>query len=415
MKKQLLFKCLFFGLALFSATSFAQSALKFDGTNDYVLTNSVPLTGSGSRTVEAWIKTTANSTVVSGVGQNVICDWGTFNSTGARFTLNLTSNKLRLEVSGSGLNGTSDVNDGQWHHVAAVYNASAANNVSLYVDGVLETQGNLSVAVNTGSATSFRIGQRIDGLSFFNGSIDDVKVWNVAKSAADIVADMNTEFCATQSGLVRYYKFNNGVPDGNNISNLSTPDYSGNNSNGSLTNFTLTGTVSNYTAGTTLNLLTLDLSVTTSGSVITANETGAGTTYQWIDCDNGNINIAGQTGQSFTATANGNYAVVIKKNGCIDKSVCVQIVNLSIAGFDLTDQIKVYPNPTNGVINLAFGTAFETVKTIITNSIGQTILEKTSQNSSDLQLNLNAPNGIYFVTVIIDNEASKTFKIVNKN
>jgi hypothetical protein len=59
-------------------------------------------------------------------------------------------------------------------------------------------------------------------------------------------------------------------------------------------------------------------------NTLTANQTSA--TYQWIDCSN-NASIAGQTNQSFTPIADGNYSVIINSNnGCVDTSSCYVIV-----------------------------------------------------------------------------------------
>ena len=63
--------------------------------------------------------------------------------------------------------------------------------------------------------------------------------------------------------------------------------------------------------------------VTVNGGTLTADRDLSGTTYQWVDCDNGNIEIIGETNQSFTPVQDGNYAVVLTTNGCQDISDCV--------------------------------------------------------------------------------------------
>jgi hypothetical protein len=65
----------------------------------------------------------------------------------------------------------------------------------------------------------------------------------------------------------------------------------------------------------------LDISTTVNGSTITSNA-GGSATYQWVDCDNGNVPIAGATNQSYTATVSGNYAVVIVDGTCNAASLC---------------------------------------------------------------------------------------------
>ena len=89
---------------------------------------------------------------------------------------------------------------------------------------------------------------------------------------------------------------------------------------------TTTVHVSSFTTGlgcdstitTTVNVSPVDTSVSLVGVTLTAATGGA--TYQWIDCDNGSLPIAGATGQSFMPSANGNYAVIVTVNGCSDTS-----------------------------------------------------------------------------------------------
>src|SRR5690606_39110319 len=66
-----------------------------------------------------------------------------------------------------------------------------------------------------------------------------------------------------------------------------------------------------------------DNTVTNNSPTLTSNAIGA--TYQWIDCDNGNVPISGETNQSFTATGNGNYAVEVTQNGCTATSLCTMV------------------------------------------------------------------------------------------
>lgn len=412
MKKKLFFKSLFLGLTLFPFVTEAQSALHFDGSNDAVTTNLGAVSGNNARTVEAWIKTTANTDPATGGVQNVICDWGSA-TTGGRFTFNiLYGGKLRLEVGGTGVNGNIVVNNGVWHHVAAVYNPSATNKVTMYVDGVLDVQSNFTTTtISTGTTVKFGIGKRVDNINYFNGTIDEVRIWNVAKTGTEIATNMNTEFCATQTGLIGYYKFNNGIASGNNATNTSTLDYSGNNNTGTLNNFALTGATSNYCVSPTLTLVTIDSSVSTSGNTLTANETGA--SYQWIDCNNANTPVGGATSQAFTPAVDGSYAVIVNKNGCIATSTCQNVV-LASDDFQLNNQIKLYPNPSNGIFNLELGTPFNSVITTVTNISGQVIMERNNDNITNLELNLNAPNGIYFVSVVVDNAFTKTFKLIKE-
>lgn len=140
-----------------------------------------------------------------------------------------------------------------------------------------------------------------------------------------------------------------------------------------------TYTASNNSATTTLtsvagcdSVVTLDLTIntvntstTTNLETITADESGA--TYQWIDCDNGNTAITGETNQSFTATTNGNYAVIVDNGLCTDTSACVSIQSTGIdAVITQQNEILIYPNPNNGSFNISFGNIVSGVIEILT-------------------------------------------------
>lgn len=227
----------------------AQQALNFDGVDDYISTNVFGVSSNSARTIEARIRTTANALPVSsgGTGQKVIADWGTFVN-GARSTFNvLWGNALRFEIGGGGVSGSIPVNDGQWHHVACVIDPSAPNNVMLYVDGVLDASGNLSI--NTGLSNQITIGRRVDNVNSFDGDIDEVRVWNIARSQADIQADMMNELCTFPSSLILYCPLNQGAVNASN-SNVNTAfDYSNSQGTCTLNNFALSGNTSNWTNG----------------------------------------------------------------------------------------------------------------------------------------------------------------------
>ena len=377
-------------LLIGSLPSIAQNALHFDGNNDYISTTSGGISSGSARTVEAWIRTDANCIPTSGGKQKVILDMGAFG-TGTRYTLCLLwSNSIRIEVGGGGISDTKPLNDSIWHHVAAVYDPSTTTKHLLFIDGQPATSGNLTTAVNT-TISGLRIGQRVDGANGFEGEIDEVRVWNVALSDSAISAHYNNEICTPPSNLVAYYSFNQGVAYGTNSTTTTLTDGAGTN-NGTLNNFALSGTTSNWTQGASLSAgsvwqdsaqvclgmwapdgssfwdstgtyswnyvgsdgcdSTVDLTLTvtpvdTSVSVqiagnitLTSNEIGAN--YQWVNCSDSTL-ISGETGQSFMPTQNGDYAVVITKGTCDTWSTCSSVTTIGMGEFPLS--MGVYPNP----------------------------------------------------------------------
>ncbi|MEI6059565.1 MAG: LamG-like jellyroll fold domain-containing protein [Bacteroidota bacterium] len=104
-----------------------------------------------------------------------------------------------------------------WQHFAWVYDGSA---IKLYVNGVLKGS---KAATGSFTATNipFAVGRSIagGGLNFFwGGRIDEVSAWSKALSQAEIQAMVQNELTGSETGLQMYYKFNQGVPGGNNTS-----------------------------------------------------------------------------------------------------------------------------------------------------------------------------------------------------
>jgi hypothetical protein len=138
-----------------------------------------------------------------------------------------------------------------------------------------------------------------------------------------------------------------------------------------------------------LTVNTVNNSITNTTPTLTADATGA--TYQWLDCDNNYAPILGETNQSFTATANGSYAVEVTQNGCVDTSTCEQVNNVGIN--EINSSITLHPNPTTGIIELqVISSSF---KVDVYDYAGK-CLNSTSRSTIDLS---DYPSGIYLLKV----------------
>jgi hypothetical protein len=132
--------------------------------------------------------------------------------------LQQTSGKIQGEfVIGGTLRNILSVNaynDNQWHHVACTYDGTIIN---LYVDGQLDNAlaATGAVAANT---SDMEIGRNTDGggTQPFIGNIDEVRIWNVARTPAQISAALGTVLVGNESGLQAYYHFNNVLFNGQN-------------------------------------------------------------------------------------------------------------------------------------------------------------------------------------------------------
>jgi hypothetical protein len=138
----------------------------------------------------------------------------------------------------------------------------------------------------------------------------------------------------------------------------------------------------------------IDVAVTNASPVLTANQTGA--TYQWLDCNNSNQAIAGETNQNYTATVSGNYAVEITVGNCVDTSACETVTVTSISSIS-ENAFAVYPNPSAGVFTMNL---VSTSKIVITNALGQVVFEKELISGKQVIDLTNVVEGVYFVKVI---------------
>lgn len=196
----------------------------FNGNNFIQANNYNGIGGNGDRSMEAWI----NSTVTG----NEMIGWG-INASTQKWSFRINGNgTIRAEVNGGYIYGTTNVADGQWHHVACVLSGSDIANAQLYVDGVLETIGaSQSQTVNTNTSTNLTIGHGRNN-SYFDGMMDEVRIWNTTLSAATIQDWMHKTIDATHpnyANLALYYPLNEGA-------NTTITDASPNGNDGTIQN-----------------------------------------------------------------------------------------------------------------------------------------------------------------------------------
>jgi N-acetylneuraminic acid mutarotase len=154
----------------------------------------------------------------------------------------------------------------------------------------------------------------------------------------------------------------------------------------------VTGCDSLVTVDLTINFA--DATVTTFQNTITANATGA--IYQWLDCDNNFALIAGETSQSFTATSNGNYAVMVTENNCTDTSSCVNITGIGINEWTSAINMAISPNPNAGSFFVSSGKEgqFKTIE--ILNFLGE-VVKVISTIDSITKFDMNDRKGVFLV------------------
>lgn len=163
-----------------------------------------------------------------------------------------------------------------------------------------------------------------------------------------------------------------------------------------ITNGAVNGCDSIVTLNLTINIV--DTSVIQSGNSLTAVTVNA--TYQWLDCDNGNSQIAGETNQAFIASANGNYAVEITENGCIAVSSCFNISGIGIQESSFTNSFLIYPNPLKDNITIDLSRKYSGIIISVKNMLGQEIAEYYYASGRTITFNNDGPAGLYLIEVM---------------
>ncbi len=116
------------------------------------------------------------------------------------------------------------MNTNQWYHVAGVY---ASNTASIFINGELVSAVPIPGTPSNNVTTDLLIGDSPGWPGrVFNGIIDEVRIWNVARTADQIADNLTTSFTGSEAGLVAYLPMEEGM--GNITANLADNSCEGN-------------------------------------------------------------------------------------------------------------------------------------------------------------------------------------------
>lgn len=314
------------------------SSLSFDGNDDYVALN-MAYTNQGeinTLTVEAWVNTTF-------MGNSYSDNWAIIDFDRSEyFNLYVRGDNGQVGFSTTQTNGTindfysgsgNSINDGNWHHVAAVYDGT---DKIIYIDGVEVARNSNAHAGNnigTGANRFGFIGDGSEASGFngsrnnvhYNGSIDEVRIWNTVRSQAQLSSNMASCLSGGEAGLVAYYNFNEG-------SGTTIRDLAGNN-NGTLFNFSATSWGDNVP----INCNTCE----SPRIPITATINGASLNDVKLNCSNTNVTLDAGAGFSsyLWSTGSTNQTINVNQQGIYTVSVsggpsgCAGTDTISVVGF----------------------------------------------------------------------------------
>ena len=159
--------------------------IELDGINDFV--NIPDLTLGSDFTVEAWVKVAPGIDYRDGLFGN-----------GSNMHLYFVSGKARLYAFGTRITANTAILADTWAHIALT---RSGTNLTLFVNGVEDSTGNWNGAFSVKS-----LGQGYRG--YFKGMMDEVRIWNVARTGAEIGASYDTTVTSNAPGLIGYWNFN---------------------------------------------------------------------------------------------------------------------------------------------------------------------------------------------------------------
>ena len=238
-----------FSVAIPGFANAAATGVSFDGANDYVTFGPAPGMGSAAFTIETWFRRSgagaAASTGTGGVSAIPLVTKGRGEADGTTQDMNWF---LGIRVSDSvlvadfeegatgvtpGLNhpvaGVTPIVSGVWYHAAVTYDGSKWQ---LFLNGVLEKELIVGRPPRADSIQHAALGSALNSTGaasgFFSGVLDEVRVWNYPRSAADLAANKDAEITSA-TGLVGRWGLNEGA-------GTVAGDSAGSAINGTLTN-----------------------------------------------------------------------------------------------------------------------------------------------------------------------------------
>lgn len=342
----------------------AQTGLQFNGTNQYAtsgITLATSVFNSPTFTIETWFKrngagigvTTGGGGITSAIplvtkgtseGETGPADINYFLGINTSGNVLCADYEEARTATTPGLNhpisGVTPIVNGTWYHAAMTYNGTK---LQLYLNGVLEAELSVSQAPNAAviSPLSFATSIQSNGLTlqgFFNGALDEVRVWNTALTQVQIAANMNLEITSA-TGLVGRWGMNEGTG-----TTIGTPTLSLANGPTWVTGAPPFNVAPNAPTALTatapnafqVNLTWTDNSSTETGFQIERSTTGIGGTYTLLTTAAANATAYSDA----TVTANNQYCYRIRAVNLIGNSAyngpqCVTTPAEGANGLDL--------------------------------------------------------------------------------
>ena len=252
-------------------TSINSTSLDFDGVNDNVTVANIGTITN--LTVELWMYNTdisngsRYSQLISRGANGMSWDWSLYLiPPDAGYPMNT----LRWVGPGETIIHSNIIALNTWTHIAVTCNNSQTK---IYINGALvHTQSTTNAMTNKTSSIMF--GNDVSLTRPYKGRLSDVRIWNVIRTASEIANNYQQTLVGNETGLIGNWTLNQGSAGNNNAGITTATDSSSSGKNGTLNNFSLTGSTSNWVAGPSI-IPTITI-VGSGSSTITANQDANG-------------------------------------------------------------------------------------------------------------------------------------------
>lgn len=205
-------------------TNIFGTCLTMDGATGYVSATSMPCP-AGSMAMEALIRTHTTS------GSQEVCAFRNGSAAGARRLVVNSGIPQAFIRNDAGTSFTATaataLTVNSWYWLAIILDISGLN-IYLAVNGIIVATTAITGTFNT-VLSNFFIGRLESAVNFFNGEIDEVRIWNAAISSTTINNNMMRQLVGTETNLVQYWKFNDtpGVVAANSVVSGATGSLQG--------------------------------------------------------------------------------------------------------------------------------------------------------------------------------------------
>jgi len=178
-------------------------ALAFNGMSDYIALTTTTVTNmTGPYTLEAWTYPTTSS-----LPHRILSNFQQLPSRGWGFGIRNTNWRHTTFGVKDYDTAANTMTTGTWTHLAVVLDGS--HTASFYRNGALLA----SVTHTAGgreSTHTLNIGRNPTGTEYWEGYLDEIRVWNTARTPQQIADHYNRKVTGSESGLVAYYPFDEG-------------------------------------------------------------------------------------------------------------------------------------------------------------------------------------------------------------